>query len=160
MSRIEKLPAVLARRGRTLLLRNLVPFVGTAKLDILELTHERAVVVVHNRRPTRNHIGTLHAAVTALLAETATGFVVAMNVPDDRVPVIKSIGVEYKKRAKGWLRAEATLTPAQIEEIRATEKGETQVAVRVTDEAGIEPVICTMIWAWTPKKRAAPPASA
>lgn len=35
-----------------------------------------------------------------LLAETATGFVVALNLPDDRVPVVKSLSLELRKRAK------------------------------------------------------------
>ena len=65
----------------------------------------------------------------------------------------QALKVEFKKRAKGDLRAEATLTPEQVALIRGTEKGEVHVAVKVTDEAGVEPVICEMIWAWTPKRR-------
>jgi acyl-coenzyme A thioesterase PaaI-like protein len=130
-----------------------VKFVGTAKLSIDELSAERAVVSVKNRRIVQNHIGGVHAAAMALIAETATGFVVGMNVPDDRVPVIKSLKVEYKKRASGGLRAVATLTPEQIERMRTTEKGEVSVSVLVTDDAGIEPIVCEMIWAWTPKRR-------
>jgi uncharacterized protein (TIGR00369 family) len=153
IARVDKLPAPLALRARTLILRNIVHFVGTAKLDILELTNDRCVVQVENRRRVRNHIGSVHAAAIALIAETATGFVVGMNVPDDRTPVIKSMKVEYKKRSKGGLRAEASLTAAQLEAIRSTEKGEVTVAVRVTDEAGLEPVLCEMIWAWTPRRK-------
>ena len=156
MARIDKLPAPVAERARTLFLRNVVPFVGTARLDIVELTTSRAIVTVKNRRRVRNHIGSLHAAAMALLAETATGFVVAMNVPEDRVPVIKSMGVEFKKRAKGALRAEATLTSEQVAQIHAQEKGEVRVEIHVTDEAGVEPIVCTMVWAWTPKRRKAP----
>ena len=153
LARLEKLPPPVARAARTLLMRNVVRFVGTAKLDILELTGERCVVAVKNRKRVRNHIGSVHAAAIALIAETATGFVVGLNVPDDRAPVIKSLKVEYKKRAKGALRAEASLTAEQIAQIVSTEKGDVTVAVKVTDEAGVEPVVCEMIWAWTPKRR-------
>ena len=153
LARLDKLPPALARTARTLIMRNIVRFVGTAKLDIVELTNTRCVVSVKNRPRVRNHIGSVHAAAIALIAETATGFVVGLNVPDDRAPVIKSMKVEYKKRAKGALRAEATLTPEQIEQIVATEKGEVRVDVKVTDEGGVEPVQCEMIWAWTPKRR-------
>lgn len=153
LSRLDKLPPPVARAARTLLMRNVVRFVGTAKLDILELTNERCVVAVKNRKRVRNHIGSVHAAAIALIAETATGFVVGLNVPDDRAPVIKSLKVEYKKRAKGQLVAEATLTQEQIDKIVSTEKGDVNVAVKVTDEAGVEPVTCEMIWAWTPKRR-------
>jgi acyl-coenzyme A thioesterase PaaI-like protein len=155
LSRLDRLPRPFAVRARTLLVRRFVRFVGTAKLDVLELTPSRSVVEVKNRARVRNHIGGVHAAAVALIAETATGFVVAMSVPETRAPVIKSMKVEYKKRAKGGLRAEASLTAEQIEQIRTTEKGEVRVEVKVTDEAGVEPVICEMIWAWTPKRKPA-----
>jgi acyl-coenzyme A thioesterase PaaI-like protein len=150
---VARVPGPLRTRARTLLLSRVVKFVGTARLDIEELTAERAVVSVKNRKIVQNHIGGVHAAAMALIAETATGFVVGMNVPDDRVPVIKSLKVEYKKRASGGLRAVAMLTPEQIERMRTTEKGEVSVSVMVTDDANIEPIVCEMIWAWTPRRR-------
>jgi len=61
--------------------------------------------------------------------------------------------IDYKKRTRGALRAVATLRPDQIDQILAEEKGETTVAITVTDEGGQEPIICEMIWAWTPKRR-------
>jgi acyl-coenzyme A thioesterase PaaI-like protein len=149
---VEKLPAALRRTALTLVVQQTVPFTGTAGLRVEELTSERVTVVVENRRKARNHIGTLHAAAMALAAETCTGFVVGMNVPDSRTLVIKSMKVEFRKRCKGALRATATLTPEQIESCRSTEKGEVSVAVTATDEAGVEPVVCQMIWAWVPRK--------
>ncbi len=111
------------------------------------------MATVRNRRVVQNHIGGVHAAAMTLVAETATGMVLAMNLPDDRVPVIKSMKVEFKKRAKGAIRAEASLTREQIEKIRTTGKGEVLVAVRVTDEVGTEGVFYEMLWAWTPKRQ-------
>jgi acyl-coenzyme A thioesterase PaaI-like protein len=153
LGRIDRLPSPLARTARTALLRRFVPFVGTARLDIVELSSERCVVVVRNRPRVRNHIGTLHAAAVTLVAESASGLVVGLNVPDDRAPVMKSLRVEFKKRTKGGVRAEATLTGEQIEAIRSTERGEVDVAVKITDDAGVEAIEATMIWAWTPKRR-------
>jgi uncharacterized protein (TIGR00369 family) len=83
----------------------MVKLVGTAGLRIEALTGEHCVATLANNARVRNHIGGVHAAAMALLAETVTGFVVGMNVPDDRVPVIKSMHVDYTKRAKGGLRA-------------------------------------------------------
>jgi hypothetical protein len=96
----------------------------------------------------------VHAAAVVLTAESATGLLVGLHVPDDRAPVLKSMKVEFKKRTKGSVRAEASLTRAQIEAIATQEKGEVNVAVRVIDSADAEPVQCEMIWAWTPKRRA------
>ncbi|HQV40959.1 MAG: DUF4442 domain-containing protein [Moraxellaceae bacterium] len=129
-----------------------VPLVGTAGLRYDELTPERVVVSIRNRRPVQNHIDGVHAAAMALLAETATGFVVGMNLPDDKLPLIKSLKVDYQKRTKGDMRAVATLSNEQIQLIRTTPKGEVLVPVVVTDESGQEPIQCEMLWAWVPKK--------
>ena len=67
--------------------------------------------------------------------------------------MIKTLRVDYKKRAKGGLRAVATLTDEQIQRMKSESKGEVRVAVTVTDESGREPIECEMIWAWTPKRR-------
>jgi hypothetical protein len=89
----------------------------------------------------------------ALLAETASGFVVGMNLADDKLPLIKTLKVDYVKRTQGDMRAVATLSAEQMQLIEREPKGEISVAVLVTDESGEEPIRCEMIWAWVPKKR-------
>jgi uncharacterized protein (TIGR00369 family) len=150
---IEKVAGPLRQQAITLALGRTVKFVGTAGLKVEELDAERAVVSIRNRKRVQNHIGGVHAMAVGLLAETATGFVIGMNVPDSAVPVIKSAKIEYLKRATGGLRAEATLTEEQRRRIAEQPKGEALVECRVTDEAGVEPIRCEMIWAWVPKKR-------
>lgn len=153
LAHLQRLPTPLRTPARSLILGRIVKFVGTAGLRVEELTATRAVVAIRNRKPVQNHIGSVHAAAMALIAETASGFVVGMNVPDNRVPVIKSMHLDYRKRASGSLRAVAELTPEQLRRIESSDKGEVQVAVTVTDETGVEPVECQMVWAWTPKRR-------
>ncbi len=150
---LEHLPAALRARARSLVMGQIVPFVGTARLRIEELSDRRAVVSVQNRRRVQNHLHTVHAAAMALIAEMASGFVVGMNVPDDRVPVIKSMRVDFLKRARGAMRAVAELTDEQRAAIAREQKGEVAVPVRVEDGEGKEPIACAMIWAWTPKRR-------
>jgi acyl-coenzyme A thioesterase PaaI-like protein len=135
------------------LLGSTIKFVGTAGVKCESLTREESVWTLKNRKKVRNHIKGIHAAAMGLLAETATGMVVGMNVPDDRVPVIKSMKVNYLKRATGDLKAVATLTGEQIMQIVENEKGELLVPVKVTDSEGKEPIECEMIWAWTPKRK-------
>lgn len=147
------LPHPLRQVALSAALGRVVKFVGTAGLTVEELTTSRATISVQNRRKVQNHIGGVHAAAMALIAETATGFVVGMNVPDTAVPVIKSMHVDFKKRAKGGLRAIATLDDYTKERIRTEERGEVNVPVTVTDESGESPILCEMIWAWTPKRR-------
>lgn len=149
---INRLPKFLRPRALSLAVGKVVPFVGTSRLRIEELTQERVVASIRNRRRIQNHIKGVHAAAMALLAETASGFAVGMNLPDDKLPLIKSFKVDFKKRTKGDMRVVATLTPEQRERLKTEERGDLPVEVHVTDESGSEPIQCEMLWAWVPKK--------
>jgi acyl-coenzyme A thioesterase PaaI-like protein len=153
VNRLAPLPSTLRHQILTRMIARVVKLVGTAKVDFLELAPTRVHVRLKNRSPVQNHIGSVHAAGIALLAETATGFVVGMSVPDQSVPVIKSMKIEYKKRAFGDMEAVANLNPDEIAQIRSQEKGELTVPVIVTDGEGKQPVLCEMVWAWVPKRR-------
>jgi acyl-coenzyme A thioesterase PaaI-like protein len=153
IEKIERVSGPFRQQAVSLALGRTVKFVGTARLKVEELSAKRAVVSVANRKRVQNHIGGVHAMAMGLLAESATGFVVGMNVPDSAIPVIKSVKIEYLKRATGGLRAEATLTEEQRRAITTQPKGDVLVQCRVTDDSGIEPIRCEMIWAWVPKKR-------
>lgn len=150
----DPLPAGLRQWAVSKVLGRAVPYIGTSGLRFDELTAQRVVVSVRNRRKVRNHIHNVHAAAMALLAETATGFCVSMNLPDDKLPLIKTLKVDYLKRTQGDMRAVAHLTPEQIDLIRTQDKGEVTVPVSITDASGTEPITAEMIWAWVPKKRA------
>jgi acyl-coenzyme A thioesterase PaaI-like protein len=150
MRSLERVPAFARSWVRSRVLGRAVPFTGTAGLEYVVMTHERVEVVVANRRRVQNHIHGVHAAAMALLAETATGMVVAMNVRDDCLPLAKQLKVDFKKRAQGNMRAVAVLSPAQRNLMQQKDKGELTVAVQVFDESGTEPIECEFIWAWIP----------
>lgn len=153
VAKVGSLPPALRGHLITALFTRQVRFAGTGGVRFLELAEGRAVLALPNRRRVRNHIGGIHAAAMALLAETATGAVLGMTIPDTHLPLLKSMRVDYLRRAKGALRAEATL-PAEMRERVLTEpKGDFAVPVRVTDESGEEPIRCEMVWAWTPRKK-------
>lgn len=153
VAKLKRVPAGLRPWLTSLMLGKVVPLVGTAGLRFEEITPERVVVSIRNRKPVQNHIKGVHAAGMALLAETATGFCVGMNVPDDKLPLIKTMKVDYLKRAVGNLRAVAQLRPEQLALIRTQDKGEVTVPVTITDDSGQSPIQCEMLWAWVPKKR-------
>ncbi|OTG64662.1 DUF4442 domain-containing protein [Acinetobacter silvestris] len=130
-----------------------VPMVGTAHIKYIEVSHSQVIVEIQNHRAIQNHIGQVHACAMALIAETATGFVTGMNVPDHCIVLIKSLKVDFKRPTKGNMKAVATLTDEQITLMQSTEKGETLVSVSVTDETGQEPIQCEMLWAWIAKSQ-------
>lgn len=62
------------------------------------------MVTLKNRRRVQNHIGGLHACGMALAAESATGIVVGMNVPDSAIPLCKSMKINFVRRCEGgWV---------------------------------------------------------
>ncbi len=153
VSQINSLPDFLSAKALTTLFARSVKFTGTAGIKVEALTERSATISLKNKKSVQNHIGSVHAVAGILIAESATGYVVGMNIPDTSVPVIKTIKADYVKRAKGDMRAVSSLTAAQVKLMQTQEKGETIVPVIVTDGDGKEPILMEMTWAWTPKKR-------
>ena len=160
LERLQEVPVFARPWFRSVLLRRAVPFAGTAGLDFLQMTTSSVEIGIKNEKKVQNHIGGIHASAMNLLAETATGMVVGMNVRDDCIPLAKALKMAFKKRATGAMRAVATLTDEQRALMRASDKGEVKVAVTVTDEAGEQPVECEFVWAWVPSTRGVSPSPA
>lgn len=159
VSSINKLPDIIRQRILTLTVSKKVPYVGTSLVRVEELTADRVTAVVPNKKKVQNHIHSVHAAAMTLLAETVSGFVVAMNLPDDKLPLIKSLKVDFLKRTKGKLQAVATISDEQRAKMEAEPRGDTSIEVHLSDESGGEPVRCEMIWAWVPDKKRTTPGS-
>ena len=152
VARLAALPPWLRRLLVTKSFTSQVRFAGTGAVQVLELAEGRALLQMKNVAKVRNHIGTIHASAMGLLAESATGIVLGMTIPDNKVPLMKSTHIDYVKRANGALRAEATLPPEMRARVLGEDKGDFAVPVKVTDETGEEPIKCQMVWAWVPKK--------
>jgi len=153
VGKIHQTPLFLQSWLLSQLFGRAIKFAGTASIVIKQLDFQQAVLVQGNFRKVQNHIGSVHAAAMALLGESASGFLVGMHVPDDRLPLLKSMHPDYVKRATGKLTAIATLSHEQIQQIREQEKGEITIKVHIHDQLGVEPVIAEYVWAWVPKSR-------
>ncbi|OUS32144.1 DUF4442 domain-containing protein [Gammaproteobacteria bacterium 45_16_T64] len=153
ISKLNALPESVRGHAISAVIGRTVRYAGTSNIYIEKLTTTESIMRLKNKKKVQNHIGSIHAAAMGLLAESATGLLVGMNVPDNAVPVIKTLHVDYEKRCKGDIKAVARLTKEQIEQITTTEKGEVSVDITVTDETGNEHISCEMIWAWVPKVR-------
>jgi acyl-coenzyme A thioesterase PaaI-like protein len=150
LARLSEVPAFARPWFRSVVLRRAVPFTGTAGLSFLQMTADSVEIGIRNEKKVQNHIGGVHASAMNLLAETATGMVVGMNVRDDCIPLVKELKMVFRKRATGSLRAVATLSAEQRAAMQASDKGEVNVPVTITDEAGLNPVKCEFVWAWIP----------
>ena len=154
ITKMQILPLSIRKQAMSSFFGFAVKFFGTASIRVDKMSATQTVMTLKNRTKVQNHIGTIHAAAMSLLAESATGLLVAYTLPDDKLPLIKSMNFNYIKRAApGELVAVAELTPSQLDSIQNEDKGEVTVKVIITDIKGVEPVICTMLWAWVPKQR-------
>tara|TARA_R110002012_G_scaffold180507_1_gene346326 strand:+ start:412 stop:915 length:504 start_codon:yes stop_codon:yes gene_type:complete len=152
VDKVNQYPAPISAFLMTKVFRHKVKLAGTTSIDVVATNGRQVEYRMKNRKKVQNHIGSVHAAAMALLAESATGFIVGINLPGDKLPLIKCMNLNYVKRATGDMKAIATLTDEQIALLEEQEKGEVNVHVKVTDATGIEPVECEMIWAWVPKR--------
>jgi len=153
VSKVNKTPQFMQSFLLTTLFTTKVKFAGTTGVKIEKISHHQTRLSLKNEKSVQNHIGGIHAIAAAVLAESATGIVFGMNVPDSKLPLLKSMQVNYQRRMQGNLTAVATLTPEQIQQIEQQEKGDVIVPVIITDESGQQPIECAMEWAWVSKKR-------
>lgn len=152
LAKANKLPKSLRSWAINRAIGKTVPMVGSAGIKFDKITCEELIASLPNKKKIQNHIDQVHAAASVLLAETATGILFGMNIPDDKLPLMKKLSAKYIKRSQGEQKAIATLTKEQIDHIRTDEKGDVEVAVKLVDETGEEVVIAEMVWAWVGKR--------
>ena len=132
-----------------------VPYVGTTGIYYETVNPNQVVVSLNNTKAVQNHIGSVHAVAITLLAETATGFILALNLPSDRVLLIKSYSVNFHRPIKkGQIAAVASLSDEQRLDILNTPKGEMVIPCVIHDresDSDRDPIIVEMTWAWIPK---------
>lgn len=155
LSVTKYLPAKARSSILTKAFSKVVPYVGTTGLYYETVTPNDVVVSLNNRKAVQNHIGSIHAVAVTLLAETATGFVLGMNLPADRVLLIKSYAVNfYRPLKQGQVAAVASLSDEQRLEILNTPKGEMVIPCVIDDresDSERDPITVEMTWAWIPK---------
>lgn len=130
-----------------------VKMAGTVGIEILETDGLTVTLRLKNKTKAQNHIKGVHAAGMALLAESASGFIFGLHVPDSKLPLLKTMHIDYVSRAQGDLTAVAKITAEQLQTIENQEKGDATIQVEVFDQANEQPVICQMQWAWITKRK-------
>jgi len=132
-----------------------VPYVGTTGICYETVEPNQVVVSLNNNKSVQNHIGSIHAVAITLLAETATGFILGLNLPSDRILLIKSYSVNfYRPIKKGQIAAVASLSDEQRLDILNTPKGEMIIPCVIHDresDSERDPIVVEMTWAWVPK---------
>lgn len=149
---IKKLPPFFQKTALSFTIGNVVKFVGTAGINFENMTTNQVILTLANKKKVQNHLQQIHAAATALLAETASGMVFGMNIPDNKIALVKNMSINYTKRSQGEQKAIAILTDEAIQIIKSEDKGEVLIPVTITDSVGTQVVEVEILWAWIPKK--------
>jgi len=152
--RYAGLPPRLRRPLVTNAVGDVIPFVDTAGCFVEAYTPRRVAVRLDNEERLRNHLGGLHAAALALLAETASGLVVALNVPDGSSPLLRTMNVSFDAFARDAVQAEATLTDDESAQIQSRPLGQIEVDVTLAEPGDDTTLVSgTLKWAWVPEER-------
>jgi len=153
VGKINCLPVFMRSYLLTKLFCTKVKYAGTSGIELISINKKCVELRLKNKKKVQNHIGGIHAVAAAILAESTTGIVLGLNVPDTKLPLIKSMKISYQRRMQGNLKAIAKLTDQQIAEVKQQEKGVLFIPVEITDDSGEQPIVCEMEWAWVNKKK-------
>ncbi len=102
-SRLSRLPA--GRRLFSLLFGFTIPYSGSVRPRILELSPGRARISMEDRRSVRNHLRSIHAIALANLAEMTTGLALSFGLPDGMRTILTKVEIEFLKKARGRITA-------------------------------------------------------
>jgi len=153
-ARFANHPPRLRRPLVTEAVGRVIPFVDTAGCSVETYTPTRVAVRLGNRTAVQNHLGGLHAAALALLAETASGLVVALNVPPASAPLLRTMDVSFERFARHAVQADATLSDEEADRIQSRPIGRIDVEVTLTAPEDDEQLVSsTLEWAWLPEER-------
>ena len=125
----QKLPGGAAIFGW--ILGRKVPYTGTIKARVEELTPGYSKVRMADRRRLRNHLRSVHAIALANLGELATGLAVMAALPDDARGIPMEIKLDFLKKARGPITAEGRCAVPD-----ASQKQEHPVEALLFDEDG------------------------
>lgn len=113
------------------LLGRIVPYTGSIRPRVLELTERGARIEMRDRRAVRNHLRSIHAIALANLAELSTGLPLAYAVQPRGRTILVSLTVDYLKKARGTLVGSSSFEPP-----RADRDEDIDIPVEVRDESG------------------------
>ena len=129
------------------LLGKMVPYSGTIGARVEELRDGYARVTLRDRRIVRNHLRSIHAIALMNMAELSTGLALNYAMRPDARSILKGLSIDYTKKARGTLTAEAN---APV--LESNDEREITVQTEIRDDAGDVVAIARANWLVGPRK--------
>ena len=128
--RLSPLPG--GKRIFSWMLGRAVPYSGSVRPLVLELSPGHAKVEIVERRALRQHLGSVHAIALANVGELTSGLAMIAGLPPTVRGIVTGIEMDFHKKARGRLTATADVS------IPAAVPGpiEHRVGATITNEAG------------------------
>ncbi len=119
----------------------MAPYTGTINCQVEELDTGHTVVTLRDRRAVRNHLNSIHAIALMNLGEVSTGLAVMYSIDGRGRGIVKSLKMDYEKKARG------TLT-ATCDAVSPTVPGSRELPVEgiIRNESGEVVARITAIW--------------
>lgn len=108
-----------------------IPYTGALGAHVTQLQPGLARVRLRGRRGVRNHLGSMHAIALANLAELTGNLALAYSLPDDARFIVKSMSIDFLKKARGSIEALCQCPPVETSDERAYD-----LDVTLTDPKG------------------------
>lgn len=124
-----------------------VPYSGSVRPEIRELRQGYARVRIRDRRLSRNHLGSIHAAALMNVAEAASGLSLVAGLPKELRAILVSFQIDYLRKARGPIEAECH---SEIPELGREERYELKSILR--DKKGTIVAQATATWLVGPVK--------
>ena len=98
--------SLAGRREFSAWLSHEIPYTGSIGAQVEILAPGFAQVALKDSPPLRNHLASLHAIALANLAELTGNLALAYSLPDGARFIVKSLTIEYLKKARGSIVAQ------------------------------------------------------
>ncbi len=119
----------------------MVPYSGSVRPRIRHLEPGHARVEIPDRRSNRNHLASVHAVALMNVCEMTSGMAMLCGLPDDVRGIVTSMSIEYFKKARGTITAEARVDiPTVVSDI------DFDVVAECKDPSGVLVATATIRW--------------